>query len=292
MTQQGFSAKDMVGARALLAWSQADLAKAANIHPSEVADFELDRREVRPAAIEAMTEAIADAGVRNDDQGLSLIEDPAAPTPFSGGNPTRLIEASDLVVWADSRDGQAGMPELLSRLIRAERGVAARVRFPSGDSVAQHGWDGEVRVVGASVRIPDGQSGWETGTDQNKKSKADGDIEARTTDHGDLDPADTTFVFVTPRRWAKQKDVWAKAQRAKRIWKNVLAYDADDLVDWIECHPGVGQWLAVRLGKRPRDLKSLADLWADWSPSARFSRAQDQRPWRMLSSRVRIHRAE
>lgn len=169
MTQQGFSAKGMVGARALLAWSQADLAKAANIHPSEVADFELDWREVRPAAVEAMTAAIAEAGVRNDDQGLSFTEDPAAPTPFSGGNPTRLIEASDLVVWADSRDGQAGMPELLSRLIRAERGVAASVRFPSGDSVAQHGWDGEVRVVGASVRIPDGQSGWETGTDQNKR---------------------------------------------------------------------------------------------------------------------------
>lgn len=265
MTQPGFSAKDMVAARALLAWSQADLAKAANIHPSEVADFELDCREVSPTAVEAMTAAIEDAGVRNDDQGLRLTEDPAAPAPFSGGNSTRLIEASDLVVWADSRDGQAGMPELLSRLIRAERGVAASVRFPSGDSIAQHGWDGEVRVVGASVRIPDGQSGWETGTDQKKKSKADGDIRARTTDYGDLEPANTTFIFVTPRRWGKQKDVWAKAQRAKRIWKDVLAYDADDLVDWIECHPGVGQWLAVRLGKRPAGLKSLADLWADWS---------------------------
>ncbi len=265
MTHPGISAKDIVGARALLAWSQADLGKAAGIHPSEVADFELEWREVRPAAVEAMTAAIADAGVRNDDQGLRLTEDPAAPAPFSGGHPIRLIEASDLVVWADSRDGQAGMPELLSRLIRAERGVTASVRFPSGDSVAQHGWDGEVRLVGASVRIPDGQSGWETGTDQKVKSKADGDFKARTTDHGDLNPADTTFVFVTPRRWGKRKDVWAKEQRAKGIWKNVLVYDADDLVDWIECHPGVGQWLAIRLGKRTRELKSLSDLWVDWS---------------------------
>ncbi len=265
MTRPGISAKDSVGARALLAWSQADLAKAAGIHPSEVADFELDWREVRPAAVEAMTAAISAAGVRIDNRGPRLTEDPAAPTPFPGGNPIRLIEASDLVVWADSRDGQAGMPELLSRLIRAERGVAASVRFPSGDSVAQHGWDGEVRVIGASVRIPDGQSGWETGTDQKKKSKADGDIKARTTDHGDLDPADTTFIFVTPRRWGKQKDVWARAQRAKRIWKDVLAYDADDLVDWIECHPGVGQWLAVRLGKRTKDLQSLGEIWEDWS---------------------------
>lgn len=265
MTEPALQSATLVAARALLAWSQADLAKASGIHPSEVADFELDWREVRPAAVEAMTATISNAGVRIDDEGPCLTVDAPAPGAFSGGNPIRLIEASDFVVWADSRDGQAGMPELLSRLIRAERGVAASVRFPSGDSVAQQGWDGEVRVVGSSARIPDGQSGWETGADQKVKSKADGDFKARTEDHGDLDPAKTTFVFVTPRRWGKRKDVWAREQRTKRIWKDVLVYDADDLVDWIECHPGVGQWLAVRLRKRPRDLKSLADLWEDWS---------------------------
>jgi hypothetical protein len=265
MTHPGFSSKNMVGARALLAWSQADLAKASRLHPSEVADFELDWRELQPASVEAMIKAILDAGVRIDDEGPCLAEEPAGPHAIPGGNPVRHIEASDLVAWADRRSGQDGMPQLLSRLVRAERGVAASVRFPSGDSVAQHGWDGEVRVVGSSARVPDGSSGWETGTDQKVKAKADGDIEARATDHGTLDPAETTFVFVTPRRWSKRKDAWAKEQRAKAVWKEVLVYDADDLVDWIECHPGVGQWLACRIGKRPKDMQSLGEIWEDWS---------------------------
>lgn len=265
MNQPTLTSAALVAARALLGWSQADLAKHAAIPIGEVADFELDWRDVRPASIEAMAGAVADAGIALGDGGPRLAQDPGGATVFRGGQPVRWIEASDLVGWAERRRGQDGMPELLSRLIRAERGAAASVRFPSGDSVAQPGWDGVVYVDGSSPRIPDGQSGWETGADQQPKKKADGDFEARGDDPGELDPAITTFVFVTPRRWAKRKDAWAKEQRAKGIWKDVRAYDADDLVDWIECHPGVGQWLAARIGKRPRDLQSIAEIWEDWS---------------------------
>ena len=43
------------------------------------------------------------------------------------------------------------------------------------------------------------------------------------------------------------------------------AIDSDDLVHWIELHPAVGQWLAVRIGKRPRGIRQLPELWSEWS---------------------------
>ena len=43
------------------------------------------------------------------------------------------------------------------------------------------------------------------------------------------------------------------------------AIDGDDLVHWIELHPAVGQWLAVRIGKRPRGIRQLNELWSEWS---------------------------
>jgi hypothetical protein len=45
----------------------------------------------------------------------------------------------------------------------------------------------------------------------------------------------------------------------------VRAIDSDDLVHWIELHPAVGQWLAVRIGKRQRGIRQLPELWSEWS---------------------------
>jgi hypothetical protein len=88
-----------------------------------------------------------------------------------------------------------------------------------------HGWDGECRVDSGSDQIPAGWSGWELGMDQNPKRKADKDYKQRTKDALHLKPADTTFVFVTARRWA-QKAEWVNERRAEKHWADVRAYDA------------------------------------------------------------------
>ena len=44
---------------------------------------------------------------------------------------------------------------------------------------------------------------------------------------------DATFVFVTPRNWPR-KEVWATEKAAHEDWKDVRAYDADDLEQWLE----------------------------------------------------------
>jgi hypothetical protein len=160
------------------------------------------------------------------------------------------------------------LPELIRRLILAEKGYFPELRFPSGDSVQMHGWDGECKVESGTDQIPAGWSGWELGTDQTPKSKADKDYKQRTKDALHLKAPETTFVFVTPRRWA-QKQAWVKQHRAERHWRDVRAYDAVDLVQWIERFPGVGLWLAKLIGKAPIGVQELGEVWREWSLSTK-----------------------
>ena len=58
-----------------------------------------------------------------------------------------------------------------------------------------------------------------------------------------------------------------KPKRSKKIWRDVRAYDADDLVHWIELYPAVGHWLAVALGKRPVGVSAI---WWRLGKSGRY----------------------
>ena len=83
-----------------------------------------------------------------------------------------------------------------------------------------------------------------------------------------MDPANTTFIFVTPRRWAEKQD-WVKKRLAEKHWAGVRAYDAIDLVQWIERFPAVGLWLAKLIEKAPNDVRQLTDVWHEWSLSTK-----------------------
>jgi transcriptional regulator with XRE-family HTH domain len=50
-------------ARALLKWSQAQLADSSGVGLSTVADFEIDKREPRSDNLDAMRAALEDAGI-------------------------------------------------------------------------------------------------------------------------------------------------------------------------------------------------------------------------------------
>jgi transcriptional regulator with XRE-family HTH domain len=259
-------------ARALLGWSQQELASQASVATSTVADFERSQRSPVPNNLEAMRSALEGAGISFPAGGAV-----AGPTPSirlrsnvtsERLKPVRWVTETDLAHWADRRDGQAMLPELVRRLILAERGYFPELRFASGESVQMHGWDGECRVDSGGDQIPGGWSGWELGTDQGPKRKADKDYKQRTKDALHLNPAETTFVFVTPRRWAEKQD-WVKERRAEKHWATVRAYDAVDLVQWIERFPGVGLWLAKLIEKAPADVRELTDVWREWSLSTK-----------------------
>jgi len=276
MIEDEFSPRQSRAARALLGWSQQDLAKNAGVGVSTVADFERGQRTPTKDNADAMRTALEKAGItfRLDSVKIGAfpgLRGHAAP----GGIPLRYIDVTDLDHWAARRDGQGSIPELLSKLIRAGYGADAELRFPSDEAVQLPGWDGVSTVAAGSEYVPAGVTGWEIGTQRNDiKGKADDDYEKRTLDSYGLDKANSTFMFVTPRGWPK-KDKWLQERRSDGKWKDVRALEGTDLVHWIEQYPAVGQWLAVTIGKRPPGLRQLLEAWDEWSLSTQFPLSTD-----------------
>ena len=266
MSNAVISPAQVKAARALLAWSQQELAAAAKVSPSTIADFERAARTPVPNNATAIREALEAQGLRFTAGGVVPAgEREGGLGPKRPGTVMRWVSATDLVAWAARIDGKANFPELINRLIYADTGPAAQVSFPSGDSINYHGWDGTCWVGEAHAFIPLGQSGWELGAQRdNIKGKADGVYKDRTSDPQGLDPSATTFIFVTLQRWANKR-TWAEAKRKEGVWADVCALDADDLVQWLETAPAVTQWLAQQIGRRPEGLTDLADVWREWS---------------------------
>lgn len=175
-----------------------------------------------------------------------------------------LIDATDLNAWSNRREAQSLLPRVVRRLVHATSERVKRVGFPADEGVQLGGYDGIVRVGESNAFVPEGASVWELGTNRGVKAKADEDYKKRCDDPLGLDPSETTFVFVTPRRWGG-KDDWVAAKEAEGFWREVRAYNADDLEEWLELAPGVHVWLSSRLGKQPEGARDLAGFWAAWS---------------------------
>jgi len=268
---EAITPSQLKAARALLGWSQADLARASQLGPSTVADFERNERTPQPNNLSAMRAALEGAGLQFLAGGAVVAPDRKTARLGTGkAEPFRWVTSTDLGNWGDRRDGQDTLPELISKLILASLGEKARIRFPANESVQIGGWDGTCEAPEGDERIPEGWSGWELGTQRTKVTgKADSDYELRTEDASPLDRQNASFVFVTPRRW-KGKAAWEKKRNAEKKWRTVRAYDADDLVHWIELYPQVGLWLAKLMGKRPIGIRDLEEVWREWSLSTRW----------------------
>ncbi|KAA3451610.1 XRE family transcriptional regulator [Mesorhizobium sp. SARCC-RB16n] len=270
-SQSDLSPKLVRAARALLAWSQQDLAKQAGVATSTVADFERGQRNPVANNAQAIRTALEGAGIRFLPTGAVI--GPAVPnitTSERPGAPIRWVSAEDLSDWADRTDGAVSLPTLLASLIRATCGTTVHLRFPADEGVRHPGWDGRTTTEIGSTYVPKGEAGWEIGSQRRDiEKKATEDYRKRTDEPAPLNPANATFVFVTPRHWPG-KDKWAKAREEEGHWSRVRVYDADDLIHWIEQTPAVGLWLAVRLGKRPEGTRELDEVWEEWSLATKW----------------------
>ena len=253
-------------ARALLGWSQKELARRSRLATSTVADFERGAREPTTNNVQSMLKALDVGGVVfHGDSVARRIPASGLAQPIAGRTPFRWIEVSDLEHWAIRRGSQELLPELICRLIRADKGLEAELRLPSGDAISMKGWDGQCHVQVGSIYVPAGASGWElTVQKEGIKGKADGIYDRRTKSPGSLVPSQSTFVFVAAHRW-EGKDETVKAWMAEGHWQHVRAYDAVDLVHWMEALPSVATWLAEKVGKRPDGLRDLESFWDEWS---------------------------
>jgi transcriptional regulator with XRE-family HTH domain len=186
----------------------------------------------------------------------------------NGGNKSRSrsdawVRATDLQQWADRRDSQDTLPELMRKLILSAEIRATHVEFRAGEGVQLPGWDGLVTTGQGNAFVPAGTSAWELGVSGDPKQKADEDYAKRLLDPAGVDPATTTFIFVTLRRWSG-KQTWAAQRRAEGVWRDVLVIDADDLESWLSIAPATHLWLSRRLGAFPEGAMDFGTAWADW----------------------------
>ena len=170
---------------------------------------------------------------------------------------TLIVHAEMLNRYADRRDSQSDIPELVYLLVRQSVPNTSICRIPYGDSVNQPGWDGIVETA-SSYRefVPNGTSFWEIGTGNNPQQKATEVFGIRTDNLCDSIRMNSTFVFVTPRTsmeggWDEPRQTNWIRERQDRGWKNIRVIDGVKLADWMREFPALGRWMANKIGITP-----------------------------------------
>ena len=178
---------------------------------------------------------------------------------------THIIKAGELERYANTRDSQAVIPELVYWLVKQSVSNLSLCRIPYGDEVNQPGEDGLVHAEEAFLEfVPEGDSYWEIGTGANPQEKATEDFNKRTNPPSESDQAKASFVsesdrakasfvFVTPRSagsggWNGPKQTEWKKNREDRGWKRIRIIDGIKLADWLREFPALGKWMATKVG--------------------------------------------
>lgn len=215
----------------------------------------------------------------------------AAPPETTAYVPPFLgIKANQIEQWVKHNiPARARLSVFLRTLVHSTGRSLTKVDFPGNDDSELPGWDGYVEAGEGTPWVPAGRSGWEFGTNEDIKTKADNDFDKSVKAVDQKERGQTTFVFVTPRRWTS-KGSWVKAAQAKGRWKDVRAYDASDLEQWLEQSIPGQAWFAGETHLPAKDVRSLDRCWAEWAnvskpplPGELFGSAIDAAKRTMLS---------
>lgn len=167
---------------------------------------------------------------------------------------THIVQVGDLSRYADTRDSQGVIPELVYHLVLQSVPDATACRIPYGDAVNQPGLDGLVESENGYFEfVPEGSSCWEIGTGGDPQGKASDDFLKRTNKLSPTERADSSFIFVTPRSsgsngWGEpEQTAWIK-RRKSRGWKRIRIIDGVKLADWLREFPALGHWMAKKTG--------------------------------------------
>lgn len=187
----------------------------------------------------------------------------------------KWITSTDIKQWADRRDAQSVLPELVTRLIRATTSNITQIRFPSGDAVHLTGWDGILESSERIYNIDSGLSLWECGTNADPKNKANEDYDKRTKDSLGFERQTATYVFVTPRIW-DGAEKWAQEKSSTYVWKKVVVLTAVELEDWLSLCPVVALWFAEHLHRQPLNkVRTIETFWNKWATGPKINLTPD-----------------
>ena len=178
----------------------------------------------------------------------------------------KWVNSTDLNRWAEIVLSRISLSELVSSLIRASCTSPNSFRFPTGDSAQLPGYDGTLESEGASPFVPAGKSVWEFSTETSVPNKAERDYTTRTKNPRGVMPADTAFIFVTPREWAGA-DEWSHNKQNEKIWKEVRVVDGVDLEDWLgQCPAVAARFARGKLSLMPNHgVKSTDEFWDEYA---------------------------
>ena len=174
---------------------------------------------------------------------------------------SKLVSEDELGEFADRRESQSLIPELISELVRASIPTSelSDCRIPYGSSIGQPGLDGYVETArGFLSFVPTGQSYWEIGTGASPIDKATADFNLRTEQTTSEERAKTAFVFVTPRSggaagWNEPSQRRWRDKRQSSGWREIRVIDGHRLAEWLREFPSIGRWLSAKIGLTTRD---------------------------------------
>src|SRR5437868_9480628 len=130
--------------------------------------------------------------------------------PFLG------IKANQVEEWVTHNiPARTRLSVLLRTLVHSTGRGLTKVDFPGNDDAERPGWDGFVEASEGTPWVPAGASGWEFGTNENIKKKANDDFAKSVKAHTKKVRDEMTFVFVTPRNWPGKGDWVNEARRSE-----------------------------------------------------------------------------
>jgi hypothetical protein len=167
----------------------------------------------------------------------------------------------------------------------------------AGEGVGVPGFDGRVTALRGTAFVPEGVSVWELGTSADPQAKANADYRERTQNPGDIVPADTVYVAVSPREW-RTKTEWAIGKTADGVWKDVRAFDVDDIEAAMLQATAVHVRFSEAVGKPVHGVRWIGEWWSAFAARSNpplthslvLSRSADdlQALLRLLSGDARI----
>ncbi|QUL57059.1 helix-turn-helix domain-containing protein [Paenibacillus tritici] len=175
------------------------------------------------------------------------------------------IKARQIENWAEQYiEARSLLPVLLRKLVHSTGKGLTKVDFPGYDNSQRKGSDGFIQSNIATAWIPKGDSYWEFGTNKNPGLKAEKDYNARLSSIDSHIRKESTYIFVTPRNWPA-KNEWEVEKNETGEWKNVRAFDADILEQWLEQSVPAQIWIAEQLSLTTNGCETLNQAWNRWS---------------------------
>lgn len=215
------------------------------------------RKVAVAASVQEQSNESLDTGDNTNigDEGRSIQFAAVAAIGHSG-----LVQRHDLARLAGLHESRTLLPWLVRQLVRTTTPGLRELRLPDAEGISKPGFDGAVETVTGNAWVPDGRSVWELSTTKSPQSKSQLDFNKRTAEVPSDQRQVMTYVSLQLAEW-REAERWRERRHAESKWRDVRAYDLDDLVAWLEAAPSVWFLLSERLGIRTSAVVSARSWW-------------------------------